>query len=227
MPISSELYDYIKGKWGYRVSWAIWDDDSKLSTRLKPSTTNMEKLHIFDREKNPDILEFCNPNVILLGLNCSKDERLQDFQNFHSSPKGKPTGGAYKLRYALKNSPFWGGYMTDFVKDYPWPKGNDVIKYLEQNPEEISSNIEILKEEIEALGSEKVTIVVMYKDILKYVQDAFGDVYDIALIPHYEAPGTGINNAQIYRLVVLNRLVEQLDWCKPWKDPLGRWVVKY
>jgi hypothetical protein len=52
-------------------------------------------------------------------------------------------------------------------------------------------------------------------------------MYDIVLIPHYEAPGPGINNAQIYRLVVLNRLVEQLDWCKPWKDPLGRWVANY
>ena len=224
--ISSQLYDQIMEEWGYRVSWAIWDEDTKQSTKMKPTKTNMEKLHIFDRDKNPEILNLCNPNVILLGLNVSKEERLQDFQNFHSNPKtGKPTGGAYKLRYALKNSPFWGAYMTDFVKDYPWPEGSDVIKHLKQNPEVVKSNIEILKEEIETLGSTNLTIIVMYKELLDYVKEAFGELYDVAFIPHYEARGF-VADAQIYRLVVLMKLVEQLQ-CNPWDDPLERWVTNY
>jgi hypothetical protein len=50
-------------------------------------------------------------------------------------------------------------------------------------------------------------------------------LYDIAYIPHYEARGF-IADAQIYRLVVLKKLVEQLE-CKPWTDPLERWVANY
>ena len=98
-------FELIKKKYGHYASWAIW---AEVGDTPK---SNMGDLNIFE-EKN--ILSKLKPNIILAGLNISKrDELKRPFENFHG-----PLGGAYKIRCALKNSPFWGGYMTDIIKDF-------------------------------------------------------------------------------------------------------------
>ena len=57
------------------------------------------------------ILDICNPDIIFLALNFSKDIKLKPFENFHAN-------SIFKLRYALQNSIFYGGYMTDLYKIY-------------------------------------------------------------------------------------------------------------
>ena len=103
--MNKEQLDLIKKKYGHYASWAIWAGEGD------KSKSNMGDLSIFE-DKN--ILSHLNPNIILVGLNISKrDEINRPFENFHG-----PLGGAYKIRYAFKNSPYWGGYMTDVIKDF-------------------------------------------------------------------------------------------------------------
>jgi hypothetical protein len=97
----------------------------------------MGDLNIFE-EKN--ILSKLKPNIILAGLNISKrDELKRPFENFHG-----PLGGAYKIRYALKNSPFWGGYMTDVIKDFAEKASKKMMDYLRENKSFEKENINSL-----------------------------------------------------------------------------------
>lgn len=66
---------------------------------LMKVTSNMDDLTIFDNE---NILLKLNPNIIFVGLNLSvSDVVINPFENFYGSG-----GGAFKIRYALKNTPF-------------------------------------------------------------------------------------------------------------------------
>ena len=211
MPISTEAYDYVKKKWGFRVSWAVWADDTKLPIG-PPSKSQIAETNTFDRTTNPRILEECNPNVIFVALNCSNDTKLDTFSNFHSS-----NGGIFKLRYALQNSPFWGGYMTDFFKDYSDSSGKRVLTHFKNNPSEVQKNIEILKDEMDKIGSVNPTIICLYSGLYdaKYLQNAF-PTCKVVRITHYEGVP---NDPQCYRLVVMKKLIDGLG-CEPWADPL-------
>ena len=68
-------------------------------------------------------LNTLNPNIILVGLNIS-NELPELFSNFHSGQND------YKIRYATKNTMFWGSYMTDILKNYPEKNSQTVDKYL-------------------------------------------------------------------------------------------------
>ncbi len=124
-------FELIKKKYGHYASWAIW---AEVGDTPK---SNMGDLNIFE-EKN--ILSKLKPNIILAGLNISKrDELKRPFENFHG-----PLGGAYKIRYALKNSPFWGGYMTDVIKDFAEKASKKMMDYLRENKSFEKENINSL-----------------------------------------------------------------------------------
>ena len=210
MPVSDRVYSNIKKKWGHRTSWAVWADDEMLEGR--PSTSNIEDTGLFDKRTNPAILELCNPNFILLGLNCSNKIKLDTFANFHSAK-----GGDYKLRYALKNSPLWGAYMTDFFKDHSELSGKKALAYYKKNPLKVQENVASLREEIRELEAQSPTIVCLGWGLYEtnYIQKNFPEL-SVIHIPHYAgAP----NDAQIYRLSVMKRVIDQLGF-EPWNDSM-------
>jgi len=95
--IDSKKFEFIKKKYGHYASWAIWAEAGE-----KPKS-NMGDLSIFDMENYVNLFQQLNPNIILVGLNISK--RIErPLANFHG-----PNGAAFKIRYALKGSPLWGG----------------------------------------------------------------------------------------------------------------------
>ncbi|SVB07724.1 uncharacterized protein METZ01_LOCUS160578 [marine metagenome] len=216
MAISAVRYDSIKEKWGHRVSWAVWADDPELPQKI--SMSGCDDISIFDRHENPMILDICNPEVIFLALNFSKDKTLEPFENFHSE-------SIFKLRYALQNSIFYGGYMTDFVKDFPSEKGSEAMEYLKQNKNAINENVKRLEEEIESLGSENPIIIVLYKKIEDIIKTHFGDRYQVVYAPHY-AGYRQYASAEMYRLGFMKNILDA-ELCNPWDDPIGRWVAKY
>ena len=115
--MNKKQFDLIKKRYGHYASWAIWAEEGD-----KPKS-NMGDLSIFE-DKN--ILSHLNPNIILAGLNISKrDELNRPFENFHG-----PLVGSYKIRYAFKNSPYWGGYMTDVIKDFAEKASKKMMNYL-------------------------------------------------------------------------------------------------
>ena len=144
--MDKKTFEFIKNKYGLHASWAIWAEESDTPT------SNMEDLSVFE---DRNILSELNPNIILVGLNFSVAGVVQKpFQNFHG--KG---GGAFKLRYALKGTPFWGSYITDIIKDFPQVDANNVMRYLRNNVSLVEENILTFEEEIKDIGSTNPLIV--------------------------------------------------------------------
>ena len=134
-----EKYIKIKEKHGKESSWAIW------SRMQDTNTSNMEDLSFFD-DKN--ICKELNPEIVMVGLNISEPLSGKSFSNFHGAG-----GGAYKLRYGLKDTPCWGAYLTDIIKNFPEPKSEKVLKHLKENPDFLEENISLFKDELSDLGS--------------------------------------------------------------------------
>ena len=165
-------FEKIKKLYGDYASWAIWAEVGD-----KPKS-NMDNLSIFE-DKN--ILSQLNPNIVLVGLNISKrDELNKPFENFHG-----PLGGAYKIRYAFKNSPYWGGYMTDVIKDFAEKASNKMMSYLKENKIFEKENINSFLKELEDLESNNPTIIAFGNDAYSVLIRNLKDSYNIKKVPHY------------------------------------------
>ncbi len=172
--ITSKKFDFIKEKYGYCASWAVWAEVGDTPT------SNMGDLTVFDIEKNPSLLSTLNPNIVLVGLNFSKDIKLETFANFHAGGTAKD----FKTRYALKGTDCWGAYMTDILKDYPEMDSTNVSKYLSDNPEFEKQNVESFHQELEDIGSENPKLVAFGDKVHKILIKNFSD-YTVVKIPHY------------------------------------------
>lgn len=110
----------ISNSHGGYASWAVWIDED-----IKPKS-NMGDMSIFDLNENPQLLNILNPNVIMVGLNISKVIE-KPLSNFHGA-----IGGAFKIRYAFRDTPFYGAYMTDIIKDFEEKISGTVLTYLKK-----------------------------------------------------------------------------------------------
>jgi len=170
--MDKETFEFIKNKYGLHASWAIWAEESN---RLK---SNMGDLSVFE---DRNILSELNPNIILVGLNFSVAGVVQQpFQNFHGEG-----GGAYKLRYTLKGTPFWGAYMTDIIKDFPEKHANNVMEYLSMNPQVVEENILTFEEEIKDIGSTNPLIVGFGVHTHRILKEHLGSKFNVIKAIHY------------------------------------------
>ncbi|SVD45636.1 uncharacterized protein METZ01_LOCUS398490 [marine metagenome] len=147
--ITREKFDSIKKKYSRVASWAIWAHEDE-----EPKS-NMGDLTVLDPEINKNLLSELNPNVVLVALNFSEDVNHKPFENFHAGGKFQD----YKTRYALRDSPYWGGYMTDIIKNHPEKKSGELVKYLKTHPDEVQSNVESFRQELRDIGAEKPTLI--------------------------------------------------------------------
>lgn len=166
-----DRYKLIRKKWGNHCSWAIWAD----STDGLPMT-DMDDISFFD---DASIVEKLNPNIILLGLNIS-GIIPGTFENFHS--KG---GGAFKIRHATKNTPLWGAYMTDTIKDYPELEAANVRVVANNHPDFVKKNIDLLEDEIQDLGSVNPVLYAFGVDAFWMLDKYLGNKYKIKKLIHY------------------------------------------
>ena len=169
-----EKFDSIKEKYGRVASWAIWAHEDK-----EPKS-NMGDLTVLDPEINKNLLSELNPNVVLVALNFSEDVNHKPFENFHAGGKFKD----FKTRYAIRDSPYWGGYMTDIIKNHPEKKSNELVKYLKTHPDEVQSNVESFRQELRDIGAKKPRLIAFGNavyDILKRNLPEF----EIVKITHY------------------------------------------
>ena len=172
--ITKEKFYSIKEKYGRVASWAIWAHEGE-----KPKS-NMGDLTVLDPEINKNLLSELNPNVVLVALNFSENVDHKPFENFHAGGKFQD----YKTRYAIRDSPYWGGYMTDIIKNHPEKKSKELVKYLKTHPDEVQSNVESFRQELRDIGAEKPKLVAFgnaVHDILKKNLPEF----EIVKIPHY------------------------------------------
>jgi hypothetical protein len=171
--IDQAKFELIKEKYGHFASWAVWAEEGD-----KPKS-NMGDLTIFDEDNYANLLHQLNPNVILVGLNISK--RIEKpLANFHGSG-----GGAFNIRYALKDTPLWGSYMTDIIKDFEQVLSGKVMSELRKNKSFEEENVQTFRDEIRDLGVNNPTIVAFGVDSYKILKRNFKDKYLIHQIPHY------------------------------------------
>ena len=157
--ISQDRYELIRGKYGKVASWAVWDPQGD-----RPKS-NMGSRRIFDVTLNPSLLDTIRPNVVMVGLNFSREvECLHDFSNFHDE---NPHANDFKIRYAFTDTPYYGAYMTDVLKNLVILNAQNVREYLKQNPDVVRPHIKQFEAELADLGCPKPMI-------LAFGRDAFG-----------------------------------------------------
>ncbi|MBT5631520.1 MAG: hypothetical protein HOJ13_02205 [Nitrospina sp.] len=177
--ISHKIFKKIKKDHKNYASWAIWAKERKEG---KP-TDNMGDLSIFDDKNITKHLKQLNPNIILVGLNISKEIR-EPLSNFHGS-----NGGAYKIRYAFRDSPYWGAYMTDILKGYVQPKAMKMMKHLKTEEGKIleKDNVEKFIVEIKDLGVKNPTIIAFGNDAHTILNRNIALKYKTIRLPHYSS----------------------------------------
>ena len=168
-------FEEIKNNNGHYASWAIWAEEGK-----KPKD-NIGDLSIFDTKKSVNFLKKLNPNIILVGLNISR--RVESpLSNFHDS---RSQAMDYKIRYALKDSPYWGAYMTDIIKDFEQKASGKVMSYLRSDKNFEKENINLFQEELNVIGATNPKIIAFGVDAFKVLSRNFSNQYSIKKIPHY------------------------------------------
>jgi hypothetical protein len=173
--INRTQFELIKTKYGHYASWAIWADEGR-----EPKD-NVGDLSVFDEESNVGLLHQLNPRIILVGLNISRRIEVP-LANFHDA---RSQAMDYKIRYALKGSPFWGAYMTDIIKDFEQKVSGKMMSYLRNNKPFEEKNVAIFREEIEDLGIDKPTIVAFGRDAYSILKRNFKNEFEVIAIPHY------------------------------------------
>lgn len=169
-------YLELANKYGAFGSWAVWANEGS-----KPKS-NIGDMSIFDLSKNPMLLEILNPNIIMVGLNFSRPVNDTPFSNFHDA---RPQSQDYKIRYAFRNTPFYGAYMTDIIKDFEEKISSNVKEYLKENYEFELFNIALFNQELANLKSPNPLIIAFgnltYEILIKH----FKSKYRIQKVMHY------------------------------------------
>ncbi len=181
----------IKNKYGDCGSWAIWREVEETPK------SNIGDLTILDHTLNKNLLTQLKPEFVFVGLNFSTMENVAPFSNFHS-PSSKAQD--YKIRFALKDTKFWGSYMTDIIKNFPEKQSNLMMETLNKNRDLEIKNINIFLQELEALNVINKQIIAFGGDSYKILKRNLGDKFNIQKITHY----AHFINKENYRKELLN-----------------------
>lgn len=171
--VSREKFEFIKEKYGHWTSWAVWADTGETPK------SNIGDLSIFDRD---GVLDSLNPEIVLVGLNISRGDIEYPLANFHDK---RTQATDYKIRYALKDTSLWGGYMTDIIKDFNEKESGKMRSYLRSHKEFEKSNVAIFEEELRDLECRNPTIIAFGNDTHTILTRNLKDQYKILKISHY------------------------------------------
>ncbi len=150
--LTEEIFLKIKEKYGDVGSWAIWKEAGATPK------SNMDSSGLFDLIADPTILEQIHSRSILIGLNFSRTAHGDNecFTNFHDP---RSSSQDYKLRFALKDTPLWGSYMTDVFKHEVEVDSSEVLKKIGSNEIDVKSHFQFLEQEISDLEPTSKPIV--------------------------------------------------------------------
>ena len=172
-----EKFEVIKKEYGTYSSWAVWKEQGE------KSKSNMGDLNVLDPQQNPDVLSELKPDVVFVGLNTSRNiNDSPPFSNFHPTYSRAQD---YKTRFALKDTELWGGYMTDIIKDHVGMNAQEVMNYLNANPDVEEKNIETFRKELKDLGTKNPTIIAFGNAAHSILTRHLKDEYKILKVYHY------------------------------------------
>lgn len=153
--ISKEQYDsLIRKQYGATSSWTIW---AKPDNDLWKTKSNIADISFF---QNEDIINYLCPDYIFVGLNPSKHSNsaacTELWRNFHSGDAKKSQD--YKLRYALKDTKYWGCFITDVFPTIIEKDSNCAMK--KTNKSMTTESIEMILQARDILGGHAVIVAV-------------------------------------------------------------------
>jgi hypothetical protein len=104
----------------------------------------------------------------MVGLNFSvSTDARRPFFNFHG--KG---GGAFKIRYAFKDSPpYYGAYMTDIIKLQGEVDSKKMMQHLKAHPDVKALSVDKFREELRDLRATAPTILAFGNDTYKLLRE--------------------------------------------------------
>jgi hypothetical protein len=179
--ISNEHFECIRNKYGKVASWAIWE---ACGDRPK---SNMSACSVFDLNLNPTLLETIQTQVIMCGLNFSRGvTSVYDFANFHDE---SPHANDFKIRYAFEDTPYYGAYMTDALKNLVIPNAQNVREYLKRNPKATKPHMELLEQELADLATANPLILAFGRDAFAILskslkRDLYGHLIQVTHYSH-------------------------------------------
>lgn len=195
--LSQSQYDLIREKHGKYASWAVWAEASD-----KPKS-NMGDMTIFDDISSLLLLK---SNVLMVGLNLSRFTPSEPFRNFHDlSPKAQD----YKIRFAFRDTEYYGAYMTDIIKGLVEVDSKNVPRHLKENPGVLAESLEIFRQELRDLGAAGPLILAfgrMAYDILKE-NLSFTEYGKLVRLTHYSHQ----ISKEKYREAVLSEIAEGIS----------------
>ena len=156
--ILQNQYELIREKHGEYASWAVWAEVSD-----KPKS-NMGDMAIFADKL---VLPLLKTNVLMVGLNLSRFTISEPFRNFHDP---SPRGQDYKIRFAFRDTEYYGAYMTDIIKGVVEVDSKNIPKHLKENPVVLADSLKIFRQELRDLGADSPLILAFGRiayDIIK------------------------------------------------------------
>ena len=201
--LDRKTYKLMKKKYGGVGSWAVWCPQ----TDKNAPKSNMGNM---DWTKDEDgLCSVLNPEFVFVGLNLSDSHgKYSDantpWVNFHS---GNPHGNSFKLRFALKDTSFWGAYMTDLIKGVKETDSKKVVSKLKKDSALLEHNMKEFEREISHLGGKPV-LVALGKAVGKFLKTLeLEGKYVVKELPHYSSR---INKEQ-YRAEVLKTIGKYIN----------------
>lgn len=156
--IDIQQFEDIKQKHGSYASWAVWADASE-----KPKS-NMGDVSHFNNES---VLSLLKNDVVMVGLNISRPVS-EPFVNFHDP---NPRANDFKIRYAFRDSMYYGAYMTDIIKFLEEVDSENVMKHLKERSEIVEKSLEMFREEMQDLKAGAPVILAFGKDAHHILSD--------------------------------------------------------
>ena len=174
--ISQNQFNFIKSKYQYWSSWAIWADQGDTPK------SNVGDLSVLDPNTNPKLLPTLNPNIALVALNISRGDITLPFGNFHDA---RSEATDYKIRYATSDTPLWGAYMTDIIKDFEEKISGKVKSYLRENRDFEKENVDFFVQELSDIGATNPTLIAFGNESYDILKRNLNNEFKIHKIPHY------------------------------------------
>jgi len=185
-----DTFNQIKKQFGDCGSWAIWGE------KIDSPKSNMGDLSVLDPRVNKKLLSELKPEYVFVGLNFSRIENVAPLSNFHSS---NSKAQDYKIRFALKNTNFWGSYMTDIIKNFEEKHSNKMMEALSKDRQLESKNIDIFLKELDVLNVENKKIIAFGGDAYKILKRNLDEKFNIQRVIHY----SHFINQEMYRKEIL------------------------
>jgi hypothetical protein len=159
--ITLRQLEHIKHKHGSYASWAVWADSSE------KAKSNIGDISHFENET---VLSLLKHDVVMVGLNVSMLDSTESkpFQNFHSP---NSSANDFKIRYAFKDSPYYGAYMTDIIKSHVEVDAKQVMKCLKKHPESIEENLKTFRQEMQDIKATAPVILAFGRDAYKLLSE--------------------------------------------------------